>query len=91
MVTPFHDFAKSVQVGRHAIAARAIGAVNTIVLRDGAFYGENTDYLGIVAAVREYPFSGRSMYRDEFVKLFCKRFRSFKMSRILVCTKNLQE
>ncbi|KAH0828650.1 hypothetical protein J3R83DRAFT_3012 [Lanmaoa asiatica] len=33
-------------------AAKAIGAVNTIVPRDGALYGENTDYLGIAAAVR---------------------------------------
>ena len=33
-------------------AARAIGAVNTIVPRDGRLYGENTDYLGIVAFVK---------------------------------------
>ena len=34
-------------------AARAIGAVNTIVPRDGSLHGENTDYLGIVAVLKE--------------------------------------
>ena len=32
--------------------ARAIGAVNTIVNRDGRLYGYNTDYDGMVALIR---------------------------------------
>ncbi len=31
--------------------ARAIGAVNTIVRRDGRLYGDNTDYAGLAAAL----------------------------------------
>ena len=33
--------------------ARAIGAVNTVAIRDGRLYGYNTDGMGFVAALRE--------------------------------------
>ncbi|MBI4021114.1 MAG: shikimate dehydrogenase [Candidatus Aenigmarchaeota archaeon] len=33
--------------------AQAIGAVNTVVMRDGAFHGHNTDWYGAVQALKE--------------------------------------
>ncbi|GAB4537085.1 MAG: shikimate dehydrogenase [Anaerolineae bacterium] len=47
------------EVGR---AAQVIGAVNTIVVRDGVLYGDNTDAAGFLASLRETGFDPAGTY-----------------------------
>jgi shikimate dehydrogenase len=43
-------------------AAQVIGAVNTIVVRDGALYGDNTDAAGFIASLHETGFHPAGTY-----------------------------
>ncbi len=55
-VTIPHKQAVMSQLDEVSGAARAIGAVNTIVVREGRLLGENTDWLGFLASLREAGF-----------------------------------
>jgi shikimate dehydrogenase len=43
-------------------AAQVIGAVNTIVVRDGSLYGDNTDASGFITSLREVGFDPAGTY-----------------------------
>ena len=43
-------------------AAQVIGAVNTIVVRDGSLYGDNTDASGFITSLREVDFDPAGTY-----------------------------
>jgi shikimate dehydrogenase len=43
-------------------AAQVIGAVNTIVVRDGSLYGDNTDASGFITSLREVGFDPAGAY-----------------------------
>jgi shikimate dehydrogenase len=43
-------------------AAQVIGAVNTVVVRDGSLYGDNTDARGFIASLRERGFDPSGTY-----------------------------
>jgi shikimate dehydrogenase len=43
-------------------AAQVIGAVNTIIVRDGSLYGDNTDAAGFIASLRETGFDPAGTY-----------------------------
>jgi shikimate dehydrogenase len=55
-VTVPHKQAVMAHLDRVSPAAQAIGAVNTIVIRDDRLLGDNTDWLGFLAALREEGF-----------------------------------
>ena len=42
--------------------AQVIGAVNTIIVRDGSFYGDNTDAAGFIASLQEVGFEPEGTY-----------------------------
>jgi shikimate dehydrogenase len=52
-VTVPHKQAVMAHLDRVSPAAQAIGAVNTIVIRDGWLLGDNTDRPGFLASLRE--------------------------------------
>lgn len=52
-VTMPHKQAVIPHLDELSVAARLIGAVNTIHIRDGKFYGENTDAIGFLNALQE--------------------------------------
>ena len=56
-VTAPHKEAVMAHLDEVAPGARAIGAVNTIVVREGRTIGHNTDWRGFLAALREGGFS----------------------------------
>lgn len=56
-VTAPHKEAVMAHLDEVAPGARAIGAVNTIVVREGRTFGHNTDWRGFLAALREGGFS----------------------------------
>jgi shikimate dehydrogenase len=43
-------------------AAQVVGAVNTIVVRDGSLYGDNTDAAGFITSLRETGFDPAGTY-----------------------------
>jgi len=55
-VTVPHKESVRTHLGRVEGAARAIGAVNTLLERDGAWVGTNTDAAGFLAALRQADF-----------------------------------
>jgi shikimate dehydrogenase len=55
-VTVPHKQAVMAHLDRVSPAAQAIGAVNTIVIRDDWLLGDNTDWLGFLASLREEKF-----------------------------------
>ncbi|KAJ2107179.1 hypothetical protein GGF48_006039 [Coemansia sp. RSA 921] len=50
-------------------AAQRIGAVNTVIVRDGQLYGDNTDYLGIVGCLQQAQLSAHTPAFTESVAL----------------------
>ncbi len=61
-VTVPHKQAVLAHLDEVSHAAQVIGAVNTIVVRDGLLYGDNTDATGFVASLRDAGFDPAGTY-----------------------------
>jgi shikimate dehydrogenase len=61
-VTVPHKQAVLAHLDEVSRAAQVIGAVNTIVVRDGSLYGDNTDAAGFIASLRETGFDPAGTY-----------------------------
>jgi len=61
-VTVPHKQAVLAHLDEVSRAAQVIGAVNTIVVRDGVLYGDNTDAAGFVASLHETGFDPAGTY-----------------------------
>jgi len=61
-VTVPHKQAVLAHLNEVSHAAQVIGAVNTIVVRDGSLYGDNTDAAGFVASLRGAGFDPTATY-----------------------------
>jgi shikimate dehydrogenase len=61
-VTVPHKQAVLAHLDEVSRAAQVIGAVNTIVVRDGALHGDNTDATGFIASLRETGFDPAGTY-----------------------------
>ena len=61
-VTVPHKQAVLLHLDEVSHAAQVIGAVNTIVVRDGLLYGDNTDAAGFIASLREIGFDPAGTY-----------------------------
>jgi shikimate dehydrogenase len=61
-VTVPHKQAALTHLEEVSHAAQVIGAVNTIVVRDGSLYGDNTDAAGFIAALQEAGFHPAGSY-----------------------------
>jgi len=61
-VTVPHKQAVLAHLDEVSHAARVIGAVNTIVVRDGVLYGDNTDAAGFLTSLREAGFDPAGTY-----------------------------
>jgi len=61
-VTVPHKQAVLAHLDEVSRAVQVIGAVNTIVVRDGALYGDNTDAAGFIASLRETGFDPVGTY-----------------------------
>jgi shikimate dehydrogenase len=61
-VTVPHKQAVLTHLDEVSRAAQVIGAVNTIVVRDGSLYGDNTDAAGFIASLRETGFDPAGTY-----------------------------
>ena len=61
--------------------AKAIGAVNTIVNRDGKLYGYNTDYAGFayLAGAHGVDFAGKTVLILELINNIAKRHHGFSV------------
>ena len=60
-VTVPHKLAALAVADRASAEARAIGAANTLSYRDGEIFADNTDGIGLVAALPEPPAGGRAL------------------------------
>jgi len=61
-VTIPHKQAVLAHLDEVSYAAQVIGAVNTIQVRDGLLYGENTDAAGFIASLHDAGFDPAGMY-----------------------------
>lgn len=61
-VTVPHKEAVLAHLDEVSRTAQAIGAVNTIVVRDGSLYGDNTDAAGFIASLEEVGFDPAGTY-----------------------------
>jgi shikimate dehydrogenase len=61
-VTVPHKRVVLAQLDEVSRAAQVIGAVNTIVVREGSLYGDNTDAAGFIASLRETGFDPAGTY-----------------------------
>jgi shikimate dehydrogenase len=61
-VTVPHKQAVLAHLDEVSRAAQVIGAVNTVAVRDGSLYGDNTDAAGFIASLREAGFDPAGAY-----------------------------
>jgi shikimate dehydrogenase len=61
-VTVPHKQAVLPHLDEVSLAAQVIGAVNTVVVRDGSLFGDNTDAAGFIASLHEAGFDASGTY-----------------------------